>query len=170
MTIPEIKKILYTTDLSENARYAFGYAVSLASRYDAKITILHILEEPSPAALLLVGDIVGEKRLNTLRKEKEETVIESIKTRLEEFCNAFSEEAPDCPYTVEKTIVETGHPVDQISRYAKEMDADVIVMGSRGKGGLADVTLGSTSRRLLKRSATPVMVIRLPKAENTSGS
>ena len=40
--IPEIKKILYTTDLSQNARYAFGYAASLANRYDAGITILHV--------------------------------------------------------------------------------------------------------------------------------
>ena len=43
--IPEIKKILYTTDLSANARFAFSYAASLANRYDAGITILHILEE-----------------------------------------------------------------------------------------------------------------------------
>ena len=46
-------------------------------------------------------------------------------------------------------------------------DADVIIMGSRGRGGLADVTLGSASRRLLRRSAIPVMVIRLPKGEHT---
>ena len=51
--------------------------------------------------------------------------------------------------------------------YADEMDADLIVMGSRGKGGLADVTLGSTSRRVLKRGIRPAMVIRLPKRENT---
>ena len=42
--IPKIKNILYTTDLSENARYAYGYAASLAHRYDALITILHVLE------------------------------------------------------------------------------------------------------------------------------
>ena len=47
MQIPPIKKILYATDLSENARYAFGYAVSLANQYDAKITILHVLEDRS---------------------------------------------------------------------------------------------------------------------------
>jgi len=35
--VPDIKKILYATDLSENARYAFGYAVSMASHHDAKI-------------------------------------------------------------------------------------------------------------------------------------
>jgi len=41
--LPEIRKILYATDLSENARHAFGYAVSLANRYGAGITIMHVL-------------------------------------------------------------------------------------------------------------------------------
>ena len=47
MEIPkvEIKKILYATDLSENARYAFAYAVSLADLYNATITIFHVLPE-----------------------------------------------------------------------------------------------------------------------------
>ena len=48
--IPEIQKILYVTDLSENARYAFGYALSMANHYDAKITVIHIVEELSPFA------------------------------------------------------------------------------------------------------------------------
>jgi nucleotide-binding universal stress UspA family protein len=47
MIIPkiEIKKILYTTDLSENSRYAFAYAVSLADLYGAKLILLHVLPE-----------------------------------------------------------------------------------------------------------------------------
>jgi nucleotide-binding universal stress UspA family protein len=60
--IPEIKKILYPTDLSENARYAFGYAVSLANRYNAEITVLHVVEEISSFARSMVEEIMGEKR------------------------------------------------------------------------------------------------------------
>ena len=41
----DVKKILYATDLSENARYAFAYAVSLADLYNAAITIIHLLPE-----------------------------------------------------------------------------------------------------------------------------
>ena len=44
MIIPKIKKILYATDLSENARYSFRYAVSLSHQYDASLTIFHVLE------------------------------------------------------------------------------------------------------------------------------
>ena len=85
--IPDIKRILYATDLSENARYAFGYAVNIANRHDAKITILHVVEELSPFAQSMVADILGEKRLADLKTEKEIEVISDLKTRLEEFCD-----------------------------------------------------------------------------------
>ena len=59
--IPEIKKILYATDLSENARYAFGYAVSLANRYGAGITILHVMESSLGSESLMTKFIGQEK-------------------------------------------------------------------------------------------------------------
>lgn len=62
----------------------------------------------------------------------------------------------------------TVHPVDQIVRYAEEKDLDLIVTGSRGKRGLADVTMGSTSRRVLRRCPKPVLDVRLPEDENRS--
>jgi nucleotide-binding universal stress UspA family protein len=163
MKIPRIKKILYATDLSQNARYAFGYAVSLANQYKAGITILHVLEELSPTALLMVGDIIGEKRWSALKTEKEDTVLDSIKSRLEAFCDEFSTELPDCPFVIEKTIVESGQPVDQIIQHAEEYNYDLVVMGSRGLGMLANVMMGSTSRRVLRRCRKPVLVVRFPE-------
>lgn len=162
MKIPAIEKILYPTDLSENARYAFSYAVSLAQQYDARITILHVLEELSPTALWMVGDIIGEKRWSALKSEKHDSVIEALRSRLQAFCDEVSEDVPDCPFVVEKTLVETGHPVDRIIELADTGSYDVIVMGSRGLGVLGDVMLGSTSRRVLRRCGKPVLVVRLP--------
>ena len=161
--IPEIKKILYATDLSDNARYAFGYAISLADLYDAKITIIHIVENLTPFATALVEDIVGSEKMDTLRKEKESKIIESIRQRLEDFCQQAIREVPNCPRVVDKTIVESGQPVDAIIRHAEDLDVDLIVMGSHGQGMLADVTMGSTSRRVLRRCSRPVLVIRLPQ-------
>lgn len=162
MNIPPIRKILYTTDLSENARYAFGYAVSLANQYEARITILHVLEELSPTALWMVGDIIGEKRWSALKNEKEDAVIAALHSRLQAFCQEIAGEVPNCPFTVDKTLVETGHPVDRIIEHADTGDFDMIVMGSRGLGMLGDVMLGSTSRRVLRRCGIPVLVVRLP--------
>lgn len=161
--IPKIKNILYATDLSQNARFAFGYAASLANRYDAQITILHVLEELSPTTMLLIGDIVGEKRWSSLRSEKEQEVIASIQKSLEDFTATFCRETPQCPFTVNQIIVETGHPVGRIIATAEAIDAGMIVMGSHGQGMLEQVVIGSTSRRVLRRCKKPVLVIRLPE-------
>jgi nucleotide-binding universal stress UspA family protein len=161
--IPEIKKILYPTDLSENARYAFGFAVSLANRYDAKITVLHVVEEISSFARSMVEEIVGEKRWTETIKEKETEILSSLKTRLEEFCTDVLRDEPGCPFMIDTTIIVSGHPVDQIVRYTAELDVDLVIMGSRGKGGLADVTMGSTSRRVLRRCKKPVLIVCPPE-------
>ena len=130
------------------------------------ITVLHVLEELSSFARSMAEDIIGEKRWAEHEKEKKSEVTSELSSRLEGFCNDVRRECPDCPFVIEKTIVETGHPVDHIVRLAQEMDIDLIVMGSRGKGGLADVTMGSTSRRVLRRCPKPVLVVRLPEDGN----
>jgi len=163
MIVPEIRKILYPTDLSKNARYAFSYAASIANHYGAGVTILHVLEEPSPVALGMVTDIVGRERWEEMRKEKQESVIKTIKTRLQDFCDEVSEELPACPFIVDDILVKIGHPVDVILAEREKADCDLVVMGSRGRGILSGAVLGSTSKRVLRRCKKPVLVIRLPE-------
>ena len=160
--IPEIKKILYATDLSENARYAFGYAASLANHYGAGITILHVLEELSPNALAIVGGMLGKKGWEDLKKRNEERIIQAIRDRIEGFCEAESGKMPACHFIIDHVIVEIGQPVDRIIRQTEKTDCDMVVMGSRGQGMLAEAMLGNTSRRVLRRCRKPVLVVRLP--------
>jgi nucleotide-binding universal stress UspA family protein len=159
--VPEIKNILYATDLSENARYALKYASTIANRFGATITVLHILEELSPSSLGLVSEIVGKERWADLKKRNEEKVIASIRKRIEDVCNEINQGIPECPFIVQRIIVKTGHPVDQIIHYAEKKDCDMVVMGSRGHGILSEAMLGSTSRRVLRKCTKPVLVVRL---------
>ena len=161
--VPEIKNILYATDLSENARFALKYASTIASRFGAAITILHVLEELSPSGLGLVSEIVGKKRWAELKKRNEEKIITSIRTRIEDVCNEISQSIPECPFIVQEIIVKTGHPVDQIIHYAEKEDCDMVVIGSHGQGIFSEAVLGSTSRRVLRQCTKPVLVVRLPK-------
>jgi len=160
--IPEIKKILCPTDLSENARYAFGYAASLANSYGAGITVLHVLEELSPNALGIVGEMLGKDRWEDLKKRNQDQVIQAIRDRIEGFCEEESGKMPTCSFIVYEIIVEIGQPVDRIIRQIEKTDCDMVVMGSRGQGMLAEAVLGSTSRRVLRRCKKPVLVVRLP--------
>jgi nucleotide-binding universal stress UspA family protein len=161
--IPEIQKILYTTDLSKNARYAFSYAASLANRYGAGITILHVLEDISPYGDSLVINILGEEKWQELRKGNEQKIIATIKERLEKFCEDVSSELPSCPFITDEIIVKIGNPVDEILKQIISKDFDLVVMGAHGQGVISDAMMGSVSRRVLRRCKKPVMVIRLPE-------
>lgn len=160
--ILEIKKILYATDLSENARYAFKYAASLADRYGAQITILHVLEEVHTGAVSLAVNIVGEEKWNELRKNNEQNVIHMIKTRLEKFCEDVADEVPQCQFFVDQVLVKIGHPADIILKQAEATQCDMVVMGTHGMGMLEEVVMGSTARRVVRRCNKPVLTIRLP--------
>lgn len=161
-TIPEIKKILYTTDLSEHARYAFSYAMSLANQYGAGITILHVLES-SPSSESLVTNVIGKEKWDKIRKENEEEVVNTIRQRLENFCEEVTREVPECPFITDEIVVKIGNPADEILNLVDSRDYDLVVMGAHGHGFLGSAMMGSISRRVVRHSKKPVLVIRLPK-------
>ena len=160
--IPEIKKILYATDLSENARYAFGYAMSLANRYEARITILHVLEDVSPFADSLVINMIGEKKWDELRKTNEQKVIDTIKERLSNFCEEVSRDLPECPFITDEILVKVGNPAEEILEQVEKKDFDMVVLGAHGQGFIEDAIMGSVSRRVVRRCKKPVLVVRIP--------
>lgn len=161
--LPDIKKILYATDLSESARYAFGYAASLADRYGAKIVILHVIEELSPSVTYQLATMFGEDKWKEVRDHQAEEVLETLRKRLEKFCREASPDAVACDFAAGDIIVKTGEPVNQILEQAQQAGSDLIVMGTHGQGRFAEALMGSTARRVVRRSQTPVLVVRLPE-------
>lgn len=161
--LPQIKNILYATDLSENARYAYNYAASLAQQYDARITILHVIEKLTAETFLQIHGYVGEEKWNKLQQEKQADFIAKIKGRLGDFCGEISNEVDACSFQVEKIIVKEGIAADEILHQAGLNDADLIVMGTRGFGMFKEALMGGTVRRVVRRSIVPVMVVRLPE-------
>ena len=76
---PSIQKILYSTDMSENSRRAFDYAVSLAGRYDAEIVILHVIELLSNSTQMQVSSYLGSETWEKMQKEQEQRLLEDIR-------------------------------------------------------------------------------------------
>ena len=72
--IPQIKKILFTTDLSKQTRHAFNYAVGLANQYGASLTILYVMEELSPSQSVNLQGFIGDERWEDLRQSHEQEV------------------------------------------------------------------------------------------------
>ncbi len=157
MVFPQIKKILYATDMSKNSSYAFLFATDMARIHDARIIILHVIE-PVPPYVEVYTSITAEME----RKQQEETV-EDIKKHLQGFCKkAEAQIGPPCVELVSKIFVRRGHPPEEILNAANEEACDVIVLGTHGKGFLAHTFLGSVSNAVLHRTRKPVFIIPLP--------
>lgn len=161
--IPTIKKILYATDLSRNSAYAFRYAMNSALKHDAKITILHVIEEMSPSAEAVVKLHIGEAEHEKIIRGAIAQSVSGIKKRIQIFCDREMEGRPECFYKVDDIEVCEGYPADEILRRAYEEGFDLIIMGSHGRGTLSHSFLGSTAERVLRRTRTPIYIIPLPK-------
>jgi nucleotide-binding universal stress UspA family protein len=135
----------------------------LADRYGAKITIMHVLEELSHNATMRLISVLGEDRWKEIQNRNIEDVLDTIKTRLNKFCDDMNAEFDQCEFKVENIIVRAGLPVENILSEANKSDYDLIVMGTHGHSALAGTMMGSTARRVVRRSLKPVLVIRLPE-------
>ena len=159
--VPQIKKILYATDLSKNSAYAFFYAVDIAKKHNASIVILHSIEPIHHAYVR--GGIDIEDVLEKAKKQEQDMNIEEIKKRLQEFCKKTETQiGPPCSELVSKILVPLGHPVEEILNAADDEGCDAIVLGTHGKGFLRQTFLGSVAGSVLERSRKPVFVIPLP--------
>ena len=125
----EIKRILYATDLSENSAYAFGYAVSLAKKYDAEITILHVIDETMESYISMLGAFPNQEPLEGNLKKKITHLTEEINTRLEIFINKKVADDPESADTVISIEVCKGYPANEILKQADALHCDLIVMG-----------------------------------------
>ena len=172
----EVKKILYATDLSENARFAFAYAVSLADLYHAGITMIHVLPEVPG---IIDKNVIGYISADQWEKIKSQNVDEAkealigkrrdhlaVRDALHQFSENVKHGHESKGFVTDDIIVERGNPVEIILKQAAEKNCDLIVMGTHGQGKLADAMMGSTARRVLRRSKKPVLVVRLPEEED----
>jgi nucleotide-binding universal stress UspA family protein len=163
--IPQIKRILYTTDLSDNSAYVFRYAINTAKKHDAGIIILHVLEKLSATAKALTHSHLTVEQEKKISEEKKAYVKERIRKGLKTFYEKELKNDPNSADRVESIELCEGFPAEMILRKADDLNCDVIVMGTHGKGILANTFLGSTAKRVLRRTRKPIFIIPLPKEE-----
>ncbi len=160
---PDVKNILYATDLSDNARYAFSYAADLAQRYQAQITILYVMEDMNHMVESQVKEMLGKEQWEKIKSEKLDYLIQKIKSRIHDFCGDMNAHFDACHLLVDDIIIEKGSPTDKILDTAMHKDMDMIVMGSHGHNMIQAALIGGTANKVVKNSKIPVLVIRLPE-------
>jgi nucleotide-binding universal stress UspA family protein len=141
-----ITRILVPTDFSADADAAFKYAQGLARKFDAHVHLLHVVEDPLAAGVwsseIYTAEIAG-LQVNLVR-DAEERLRGSV---------------PDDAGTV-STEVRTGQAARQIIEAARDTQADLIVMGTRGRTGVAHVIMGSVAERVVRLAPCPVLTLR----------
>ena len=160
--LPHYDKILVTTDFTENSDHAFRHAVMLARQNDAKIYLLHVLPLVDSSMRSYLSSVLGENKLEELEDSNMEKARISMTKELDEFAKTELKDYPEDYARFAGAEVAAGHPVVKILEIADRLDADVVVMGTHGKGPLEHVFLGSTAEKVLKKSPRPVFVIPLP--------
>ena len=171
--VPHIKKILFPTDLSEASRNAYGYAVALAQKFDASIAILHVMEDAADEGTTALRDFLGEQRWQQLQEGHEQEAREILigKKRegalIREALGAFAERAGqdlgEAGVRMDEISVVRGDVVKEILSEAVERNCDLIIMGYVARGKIEEAIMGSTSRRVLRSSNIPVMLVKAPE-------
>lgn len=144
MTEP-IRRILMATDFSDYSRDALDRAVQMAKAFGAEIHLLHVLELPytsTPPQYAKALEEVNKEEAKKLNTQAERIRQESIEVRL---------------------MSRHGVPHQQITEAAKEIRADLIVLGTHGRTGLAHMLIGSVAERVVRHAPCPVLTVK-PKA------
>lgn len=144
--MPDIRNILFPTDLSDDSFAAWPHAVTLAQKLGARIHAVSVVEEPYALAPYEQYGVL----LHAMRD-----VIPQIEQRLRE-------RVKDVPSDVKvsTTVVEALSPAGALLDYAKKNAIDLIVCSTHGRGALAQVLLGSVAEKLIRTAAVPVLTIR----------
>lgn len=143
-------KILLATDGFEEAEEAAGVAVELARSTRSELHVVHVgllpLTPPYPEVLGWRED------------------LERAKHEARELLDGQTRKLEDAGGTVAGAHLREERPAEEIVALGEELGADLIVVGSRGRGGIRRVLTGSVSDRVVRRAHCPVLVVRSPKS------
>lgn len=145
----QLNKILVPTDFSEPSRSALRYGAAFADQFGAAVHFLYAVEHPTQFGFsgIDVTELTEELKTNADAK-------------MEELHSMWAEYA----FPVHKEI-RVGNPAQVVVDYAKEIEADMIVMGTHGHGAVRHMLLGSVAERVVRMAPCPVLTVRFPEHE-----
>jgi nucleotide-binding universal stress UspA family protein len=137
-----MQNILVPVDFSPVSRNAAIYAAELAKKFNAKLVLFHAYMLPTPVSEVPYVMVTADE----MQKENEAL----LKKEADQLHDTYAIEV--------EWIVQIGVPSDEVKQLAKEKNADIIVMGMKGAGGL-DKIIGSTTTNVIRKVKVPVLVI-----------
>ena len=158
-TLPELKTILYATDLGKHTRPVFRHAVSLAKHYGAELVMLHVVAPIGATGQAVIDTYLSDQATEELEREGMRRILEEMRQRLERFSAEEMDAVAGESASVSKLLVMSGNAAECIVRAAEENQVDMIVMGTCTHSIFGSSLMGSTRRQVTQHTRTPVMVI-----------
>ncbi|PIE50308.1 MAG: universal stress protein UspA [Flavobacteriales bacterium] len=141
-----MKTIVLPVDFSDTTAHLIEATVQFAKEVDAKICLIHITPTNS-------GFVVGDTGFQYF-PEIEQTEIKRELSELNDLENLIKKQNIECEHLLKQGIAS-----ELILDYAKDKNADYIVMGSHGRSGIYDVFIGSLTKEITRTSPIPVLII-----------
>lgn len=149
-----IKNILVPIDGSEHSVRAVSYALDLAEKYSADIKLLSVAQPVVATGSMFLTQPILPPASTAIYVKEIEAAHEKI---LAEALRKAKESKPNI--NISKQLVN-GRPADKIVKIANDGNFDLIVMGSRGAGGIKEFFLGSVSDRVADEARCPVLLVK----------
>jgi len=149
-----IHHVLVPIDFSPYAEQALDYAIALAQRLQARVTLLHVIEPP-----LVAGADMGAWPSPAFVDELEVAITSDMESYLARVTSAG--------LAGEMNVVH-GVPFQEILDTAKARQVDLIIMGTHGRTGLSHVLSGSVTEKVVRLAACPVLIARQPTSDAVS--
>ena len=143
-----VHHILVPIDFSPYAEQALDYAMALAQKLQARVTLLHVIQPPLVA---VPNGVYGRRR--PFSQDLEATIRGDLEGYLARVTAAG--------LTGEMVVIH-GVPFQQILDTAKARQVDLIILGTHGRTGLAHVLLGSVAEKVARLAPCPVLIARQP--------
>jgi nucleotide-binding universal stress UspA family protein len=140
-----IKKILVPTDGSDYSIRAAEYAISIAKVHSAQIMVVYVIDE-----------VVVDQFSKVTERESVEEELKNDGERYARYIVGLAEKE-NVPAS---SFIMKGRPFEQIVRLSKELNVDLIVMGTYGRRGAERILLGSVAERVIEYSLCPVLVVK----------
>ena len=142
-----IQHIVCCTDFSENSESAFKMALEMAEKYEARLTILHVVPP-------IINPLFGNSERMVPEQARKSLINQLEEQMQQDYGNPIGNRVEH------ELVVQTGHVSTEIINYLKDKKADIVIMGAFGLSGMGLVIFGSVAKRVAHRAPCSVLVVR----------
>ena len=155
----KMKKVLIALDYNPTAQKVAESGFSLAKTIGAEITLLHVISDPvdySSTEYSPIMGFIGFRDQSQLQLDS----VDVLKKVSQQFLDKSKHHLGDKNI---KTLVEEGDFAESILKTAKDLHADIIVMGTHSRKWLENIVMGSVTEKVLNHTSIPVFIIPTKK-------